>query len=170
MKSKQIIQITTIILIFSITQFYAQEKKENEEASLSLFNSFDKMHKTAKLKKKNLPCEVEKMVENYQLVFNKWTLRSTMNHVQTRIDKINSLDGLVDKDDFSTKFDKMFEMYDHSMSYSDFVKDIAERSITELSKENDKILKDAYGLFKAMNNGPSLTFHDADQDENRWML
>jgi len=163
MKTKQVIKI--IILSIYITHSYAQESNLTKNSSVMLYNAFNTMHTNAELKKKNLLCGVEKIVEDYTFVLNKYTFTSTLNYVQQTIDDINELKDLIDKGAFATKFDKIFEMYEPSMSYSDFIKDVANRSVSELSERENLKLKNVYDLFKAMDKGGKLTFHDADPNE-----
>ena len=88
-----------------------------------------------------------------------------MKYVQSQIEAINNNDNLIDKAGFSTKFDRLFEMFDKSMSYSKFVETFSIRDKSDLTKGENQDLKFAYGLLKTIHNSGSLLTHYEDQAE-----
>lgn len=169
MKTKILLQLFLVIVSTSVLQLQAQdnEKANIFKASDQLYEAFNTMHTTAKFDTRNLKCNVEQIVKDYQLVFGQHTFGYTFNYVQETIDNVNTLATLVDKGNYATIFDKLFETFDSSKSYAEFTKDITTNNLTvkELPKDKAQNLRLTYGLLKVIHDGGMLTFHDADRLE-----
>lgn len=164
MKPKNIIIVILGLITLSTSCLVAQENKykDIDKAAASLNKAFDNMHNNAVFKKNNLPCEVENIAESYSVYFNEATLFPSLRYLQTRIEDINYDSFLIDKGTFATKFDRVLQMFEPSMSYSKFLDVFSTKSRSELSKEEDLDMVLIHGLFTALHDGGTLLTHFED--------
>ena len=164
MKPKYIILVIIGLIISSPSCLMAQENKykDIDEAAASLNKAFDNMHNNAVFKKSNLPCEVENIAENFTINFNDTSLFSSLRYLQSQIELINYDSFIIDKGTFATKFDRVLEMFEPSMSYSKFLEVFSTKKRSELSKDADLDMVLIHRLFTALHDGGTLFTYTND--------
>ena len=155
MKTK--LTLLAFVIFFSLfhTLSFAQEKKkeltETQKSARDLSKAFDKMHKSAVLKKQNFPCDVDRLVKGAYQLTPIFGFRNVITNIKNSMHRLNNnLDGILNKGLYSSNFDRIFDLFNNSKPYSEFVKDFTNKGIGDLSKKEDEILRQNYYALKAI--------------------